>query len=229
MSKQRVTKAAGKQADEPESQSTLLQAKQRPTTPLDSQEPGSGRYRDATVRLHAKQGIAWPQVRLSTKKTIETDESASPRRSARLPDSLSHTPGGNDETKALVTRLVEAVREHQLTTYFQDFVDWFRQQPAYQLKLLQLYNQEGLHGPGISLLGPHDERAIAIAELQHRKGFFYFCELVSVGRAALVYQDDYAPLTPDNFSSLLATYKARQFDWLRCKKQAPEGKKAGNL
>lgn len=225
-SKQRLAKAAGNQADEPGSQSTLLQTRQRPITPLNSQEPGSGRYRDATTRPHAKQGIAWPRVKPSTKNSIEAGENAFSRRIPRTPDSLSHTPGGNDETRALVTHLADATREHQLTTYFQDFVDWFQQQPAYQVKLLQLYNDEGLYGPGISLLSLHDDRAIAIAELQHRKGFFYFCELVSGGRAALVYQNGYTPLTPDNFNSLFATYKTQHFDWLKCKKQAIGGKVA---
>ncbi|WP_151087869.1 hypothetical protein [Hymenobacter baengnokdamensis] len=226
-SKSRLTKPAGDQANEPESQSTLLQTRQRPTTPLDSQELGNGRYRDATVRPHAKKGIAWPQVKPSIEKTIEASESAFSRRIPRTPDSLSHMPGGSDETKALVTQFADAPCEYQLTTYFQDFVDWFRQQPAYRVELLQLYNDEGLHGLGISLLSLHDDRAIAIAELQHRKGFFYFCELVSGGRAALIYQDGYAPLTPGDFNSLFATYKAQQFDWLKCKKQALGGKVAG--
>ena len=162
----------------------------------------------------------------STKKTSETGESASSRRIPRTPDSLSHTPGGSDETKALVTQLADAPHEHQLTTYFQDFVDWFRQQPAYHVELLQLYNDAGLHGSGISLLGPHDERAIAIVELHHRKGFFYFCELASGGRAALVYQDAYAQFTPDDFTSLFVAYKTHQLDWLKCKKQSLGGKVA---
>jgi hypothetical protein len=225
-SKQRLAKAVGNQADESSSQSTLLQTRQRPTTPLDSQEPGSGRYRDATVRPHAKQGIAWPKVKPSTKKTSEAGESTSSRRVSRTPDSLSHTPGGNDETKALVTQFADTPHEHHLTTYFQDFVDWFQQQPTYQVGLLQLHNAESLHGPGISLLGRRDERAIAIAELQYRKGYFYFCELVSGGRAALIHQDSYARLTPSDFTSLFAMYKEHQLDWMKCKKQAPGGKVA---
>ncbi|RZJ93065.1 MAG: hypothetical protein EOO60_06125 [Hymenobacter sp.] len=227
-SKPRLAKAASDQVDEPGSQSTLLQARQRPTTPINSYEPGSSRYRDATVRLHVKQGIAWPPVKSLTKKNTEAGEGTSFRRIPRTPDGLSYTPGGSDETKALVTQFTNAPREHQLTTYFQDFVDWFRQQPAYRVELLQLHNAEGLYGLGISLLGPHDDRAITIAELQHRKGFFYFCELVSGGRAALVYQESFAQLALGDFATLFATYKKHHLDWLRCKKQSHDGKVADN-
>lgn len=163
-------------------------------------------------------------MKSSTKKTVETGESASSRRIPRTPDSLSHTPGGSDETKALVTQFADAPREHLLTPYFQDFVDWFRQQAAYRIELLQLYNSEGSYGTGISLIGPHDERAIAIAELQYRKGFFYFCELVSGGRAALIYQKAFAQLAPGDFATLFTTYKTHQLDWLKCKKQSHDGK-----
>jgi hypothetical protein len=187
-SKQRLAKAAGNKVDGSDSQSTLLQARQRPDTPLDSREPGSGRYRNATVRPHTKQGIAWPRVKSSTKNSIEAGENASSRRIARTPDSLSHMPGGNDETRALVTLIEDAAHENQLTSYFQNVIDWFHQHGTYQIELLKLHNADGHRGQSVSLLGEHDSRAIAVAQLRRGNKYFYFCELLAGGRAALLYK-----------------------------------------
>jgi hypothetical protein len=56
-------KRPGQTTDEPGPGALLFQASTRANPLLDSQEPGSSRYREATVELHARQGIPWPQVK----------------------------------------------------------------------------------------------------------------------------------------------------------------------
>lgn len=195
----------------------LYQTRQEPDTPLNSLEPGSSRYRDATVRTHAKQGVAWPSSEIVLpKEELDAGTGATPARSPRVPDGLSYTPGGSDETRALATPLEST--SHELSSYFQDFVDWFRQHTEYQVELLTLYNESGLYGVGISTLGQDDHRGIAVAELRHAKGYFYFLELLAGGRASFVHRHRPTQLMPSNFTTLFSNFKRFGLNWLTYKK-----------
>ena len=224
---QSISKSPKDQLGEDTPRSVLFQTRQKPNTALDSREPGSNRYRDATVRTHDKQGVAWPSAEIVTPKNEwEAGIGVTPTRLPQAPDSLSYTPGGNDETRALATPLEGGTRE--LSSYFQDFVDWFRQQPDYQVKLLTLHNESGQYGVGISTLGQYDHRGIAVAELRHAKGYFYFLELLVGGRAAFVHKPRPTQLTLPDFTSLFGRFKRSSLNWLTYKQHLADEKKTWN-
>lgn len=215
---QTINKSISNQPDKSGSNPTLFQTRQKPDTPLNSYEPASSRYQDATVRTHAKQGVTWPPVQSPAEKNVQVSDSGISRRILQTPEGLSHTPGGSDETLALVTQIDDLSREHQLTSYFQDFVDWFRQQNAYQVELLQLHNANGRFGHHISLLGKHSNEAIAIAQLQRAGHYFYFFELIAGGRAAFVHKRNSTQLTPPDFEELFSSFSQLGLNWLTYKK-----------
>ena len=212
----------GNKEDKHTSKATQYQTEQNSGTPLDSRKPGSSRYRDATVRTHDKQGVDWPTAQLLPSKKEALGKGSTSTRIPQTPESLSYTPGGSDETRALVTQIEDAYHEPQLTSYFQDFVDWFRQRKDYQVELLQLHNEDGRYGPDISLLGKHDTRRIGVAQLRHANGYFYFCEFLSGGRAAFIHQRNAAKLDSSDFEGLFAQFKRHGLNWLQCKKNIAE-------
>ncbi|QKG51840.1 hypothetical protein [Hymenobacter sp. BRD67] len=215
-----------KEADGEEAtrKSALYQAKQKPDTRLNSQEPGSSRYRDATVRTHDKQGVAWPPAEnVPSEKERKAGTGTTLARIPRAPDSLSYTLGGNDETRALATPLEGD--PHQLSSYFHDFVDWFRQHAEYEVKLLTLHNESGEYGVGICTLSQDDHRGIAVAELRHTKGYFYFLELLAGGRAAFVHNPHLTQLVLSDFTSLFSSFKRFGLNWLTYKQHLTDERK----
>lgn len=200
----------------------LLRADTRQNPALDSLEPAGRRYGEATVLLHPRSGIGWPHVAYTPGKQSKRDSRSPSFPGSQTLEGLSYTEGGDDETRGLVSGTEVLDGERQLTPYFQEFISWFRQRGDYRIELLTLYNEDGRHGASISTLGPGDGRGIAVAELRHAKGHFYFLELLTGGRAAFLHKRRPTLLTQADFVDLFDKFRESGLNWLTYKKSLAE-------
>ena len=143
-----------------------------------------------------------------------------------VPEYLTTEGGGKDLRKLRLTR-VSLTGEVNLPNFFAAVIKHLAQLKDFNLTLLSLNNEDNEWGDNLSIipiwhknklaqpLTEDEPHLIAIAHIKHSGGNFYFSQLLTGGRAALIYYQTGRAIEERELNNLLEYFSLSNYNWQR--------------